>query len=47
VTGAVLRLIAKPAARATFLLAFADEFKALEASRAIFARGSRPRSWNS
>jgi glycolate oxidase len=37
VTGAVLRLIAKPEARATFLCAFADEFKALEASRAIFA----------
>jgi glycolate oxidase len=37
VTGAVLRLIAKPAARATYLCAFADEFKALEASRAIFA----------
>ncbi|HNX03988.1 MAG TPA: FAD-linked oxidase C-terminal domain-containing protein [Opitutales bacterium] len=37
ITGAVLRLIAKPAARATFLFAFEDEFKALALSRAIFA----------
>ena len=37
ITGAVLRLVAKPAARATWLFSFADEFKALAFSRAIFA----------
>jgi glycolate oxidase len=37
VTGAVLRLVAKPAARATFLMAFADEVTALSMTRLMTA----------
>jgi glycolate oxidase len=37
ITGAVLRLVQKPKARATFLLAFADEFQALALTRILTA----------
>ena len=42
VTGAVLKLLPKPEARATFLIAFADELAALAASRAIVAARLNP-----
>lgn len=42
VTGAVLKLIAKPEARATFLISFADEFTALALARTLTAARLTP-----
>jgi glycolate oxidase len=42
VTGAVLRLVPKPEARATFLIAFPDEFSALSLTRVLTAAHLTP-----